>query len=178
VRDIDNISSVVDELRSSLPEVERRFNAENDRFKELLKADHDQIGRVLKCHLIVEVYLNRYLTSRFPALRWDEAELRFAQKLSMLPLDDLRTQFIAPGLSELNRIRNRFGHRLQASIVLSDLPECTKALAIARRGKTYIEPLEVIEDFATVASTWLIVDPVVEKIFNEAFRRAAEKAAH
>jgi hypothetical protein len=35
--------------------------------------------------------------------------------------------------------------------------------------------MEIIEDFTTVACTWLIVDREIDGIFAEAFRRARKK---
>ena len=51
---------------------------------------------------------------------------------------------------------------------------CTQ---VARSGKGYDSPIEAIEDFTTVACTWLIVDKEVEAIFEEAFRRARNRRA-
>jgi hypothetical protein len=48
-------------------------------------------------------------------------------------------------------------------------------LAVARSSKRYINPIEIIEDFTTVACTWLIVDPEIEGIFEEALERARKK---
>jgi hypothetical protein len=47
-----------------------------------------------------------------------------------------------------------------------------------RPGKDYASPLEVIEDFTTVACTWLIVDKEIAGIFDEAFARAKKKHAN
>jgi hypothetical protein len=43
--------------------------------------DHDPIGRVLKCHLILENHINRHLESVAPGHKWQDAWLRFAQKV-------------------------------------------------------------------------------------------------
>jgi hypothetical protein len=176
VRIIDHISEVVAELKPYLPKIEQRFNEENERFKTLLAADHSLIGHILKHHLIVEVYLNRYLTTKYPDLAWDEADLRFSQKVKLLVSDrDPRAQFVVPGIKELNRIRNRFGHNLDVKLIVSEQPEMLKCLSIARKGVDYKDPAFVIQDFATVACTFLIVDDDVEKIFKEAFARVVNK---
>lgn len=174
MRDIDFIPQVVAELTPHLPRVEERFNEENEAFKRLLAQDHDLIGRVLKCHLIIENYLNRYLESVSPSLRWRGARLAFAQKLKLLPQAHA-WWWILPGITEINKIRNRFGHSITASVSPNDLTKGMSVLAIARRGKRYTSPMEIIEDFTTVSCTWLIVDPEIEGVFTEAFRRAREK---
>jgi hypothetical protein len=176
VRIIDHISEVVAELRPQLPKLEQRFNEENEHFKRLLAADHSLIGHVLKHHLIMEVYLNRYLAAKYPNLSWDKADLRFAQKIDLLVSDaDPRAQFVIPGIKELNRIRNRFGHRLDVVLSVREQTEMLKCLAIARKGVHYKDPGLVIQDFVTVACTFLIVNKDVEKVFEEAFSRVVKK---
>jgi len=175
MRDIDFIPEVVAELAPKWPRIEQRFNEENEAFKKLLARDHDLIGRVLKGHLIVENYINRHLESLSPEHDWEAANLRFAQKASLLPTTNPKVAWLLPGIRELNKIRNRLGHCISTSIALRDLPECQSVLAIARSRKTYTEPVDVIEDFITVACTWLIVDKEIEGIFEEAFIRAKRK---
>lgn len=79
------------------------------------------------------------------------------------------------GIKEIGTIRNHLGHSLLADIELADLPECVSVLRVARKGKHYEDPLETIEDFAAVACTWLIADPEIEGIFEEAFKRVLAK---
>ncbi len=59
---------------------------------------------------------------------------------------------------------------------LTDVPRrCHAVLMTARSGKHYEIPIEVIEDFTTVACTWLISDPEIEHLFDEAIRRARKR---
>jgi hypothetical protein len=175
MRDIDFIPDVVAELAPHWSKIDQRFNEENEAFKKLLATDHDLTGRVLKCHLIVENYINRHLQSVSPLHNWENARLSFAQKIELLPQANDKVAWILPGIRELNTIRNRFGHRIEANVSLKDLSNCKAILAIARSGKRYTEPASVIEDFTTVACTWLIVDPEIEGIFDEAYRRVRKK---
>lgn len=175
MRDIDFIPEVVAELAPHMPRVEQRFNEENEAFKKLLAQDHDPIGQILKCHLIIENYINKHLDAESPSHNWRAARLRFAQKLELLPQDNPKVQWVLPGIREINAIRNRYGHDLTAALSLNELSGCRKVLAIARGEKEYVEPLEVINDFTTVTCTWLIVDREIEQIFKEAFVRARRK---
>jgi len=43
-------------------------------------ADHDRIGRILKCHLVIEIYLVEYLSKRFPSHQWDRADCALPRK--------------------------------------------------------------------------------------------------
>ena len=85
MRDVDFIPEVVAELTPQMPRIEQRFNEENELFKKLLAQDHDLIERVLKCHLIIDNYINRYIESVSPDHSWQDARLRFAQKIDLLP---------------------------------------------------------------------------------------------
>jgi hypothetical protein len=96
MRDIDFIPEVVAKLAPQLPRIEKRFNQENEAFKSLLAQDHDLIGRVLKCHLIIENYINRHLESTSPSHNWQGARLRFAQKIELLPQNDARVAWYYP----------------------------------------------------------------------------------
>jgi hypothetical protein len=176
MRDIDYIPEVVAELAPQWSRIDQRFNEENEAFKKLLAQDHDLIGRVLKCHLIVENYINRHESVAL-SHNWEGARLRFAQKIELLPQSNVKVAWILSGIRELNAIRNRFGHRITASVSLDDLAACRSVLAIARSGIQYNDPARIIEDFTTVACTWLIVDPEIEGIFAEAFKRARKKHA-
>ena len=177
MRDIDFIQDVVAELAPRWPRIEERFNQENEAFKRFLAQDHDLIGRVLKCHLIVENYINRHLEAISPSHDWEKARLRFAQKMELLPQANPKVAWVLPGIKELNAIRNRFGHRITATVSPTDLTACISVLTIARRGKKYTESMEIIEDFTTVACTWLLVDPEIEGLFAEAFKRARKRAS-
>src|SRR5215470_10475860 len=121
MRDVDFIPDVVAELAPQLPKIEKRFNEENEAFKKLLAQDHDLIGRVLKCHLIIENYINRHLESVSPSHSWQAARLRFSQKIELLPEGNAKVEWILPGIKEINTIRNRFGHRITATVSKDDL---------------------------------------------------------
>jgi hypothetical protein len=175
MRDIDFIPEIVAELRPHLPRIEDRFNQENEAFKDLLAADHDLIGFVLKCHLIVENYINRHLESVSPEHDWKDARLTFSQKVALLPRANLKVAWVLPGIKELNKVRNRFGHSIAARIIFDDLTECLKVLGTARNGKHYNDVAEVIQDFTTVACTWLIIDPEIDLLFTQAFERAKKR---
>lgn len=175
MRDIDFINEVVKELAPQRSAIDKKFETENNRFKSLLARDHDAIGRILRAHLILEAYITRHLRAISPDQSWDKARLTFSQKLELLPKHDLKVQWVVPGLREVNKIRNRFGHDIAAEIDLQNVHKCVDVLSVARRGKRYTDAISVIEDFTTVACTWMVVDKDLELIFTEAFARARAK---
>jgi hypothetical protein len=49
-----------------------------------MERDDAAVGVILRCHLIVEHFLDRYLAAANPGIQeWDSARLSFAQKLAL-----------------------------------------------------------------------------------------------
>ncbi|MHC0441418.1 hypothetical protein [Flavobacterium sp. 3-210] len=170
MRIIDKVGEVVKEFSKHFDKIEEEFNRHNEYFKSLIYSEHDTIGHILKCHLVVEHYLTNYLQANFKNLDFDSARLSFSQKANLISVRDTRVAFVKPGIIELNRIRNKFAHNLKAELSLNTMNEMLSVLKIARKGKMYDNPLEVVMDFSTVASTFLIVDTdEINLLFQEIF---------
>jgi len=170
MRDIEGIERVIDILRPHMAEIEAHFNQENARFIALIQRPHDVVGRLLKCHLIVEHYLERFLTEHFGLECVGDAKLNFFNKAMLLPTSASSAAFVRPGILKLNSIRNKVGHNLGAEPDFADLGPINEVLRIARSGVNFNSPIEAIEAFTTVACTWLIVPPKEhQQLFVDAF---------
>jgi len=133
--------------------------------------EHDLIGRVLKCHLVLENYLDRFLAAHFGITDLANAKLSFFQKATLLPQKASAAAFVKPGVLRLNAIRNQFGHTLRPVLRVKDLGPIDVVLSIARQRVSFKQPIDAIEAFTTVACTFLIVPPPhLQKIFMEAFK--------
>ncbi|MEO7862043.1 MAG: hypothetical protein ABIU05_16740 [Nitrospirales bacterium] len=177
MRDIEGIEDVVASLGPHWTEIHEHFERENDRFKKLMAQDHDILGRVLKCHLVIEHYLERFLSSHFGIEHLANAKLSFFQKATMLPDSGSAAAFVKPGILKLNTIRNQFGHTLRPVLRQSDLGPINEVLGVARKDVTFAEPIDAIHAFTTVASTFLIVPPPnLQKVFVEAFSKVKVNA--
>jgi hypothetical protein len=133
-----------------------------------MNADHDDLGRVLKCHLVLEHYLDRFLSQQIPTI--EEARLSFVQKARLLPTARSAAAFVRPGIIQLNAIRNRFAHSLMGHINNLELGPISVILEAARPGLAFQSPVDAIEAFTTVACTFLIVPPPdLQAVFMEAF---------
>lgn len=170
MRILDKVKEVLKEFSEHFDKIEAEFNRQNDSFKSLMNKDHDIIGQVLKYHLIVEHYLNNYLSFKVPEIDISEARLTFAQKANLLPQKDVRAAFVKPGIIELNKIRNKFNHNLDAELSIKELKKMLQALSISREGVEYDDPIKIINDFSTIASTFLIVNPEeIDLLWEEIF---------
>jgi len=170
MRDIEGIERVVERLRPHMAEIEARFNQENARFIALIQHPHDVVGRLLKCHLIVEHYLERFLTEHFGLDNVGDAKLNFFNKAMLLPTRASSAAFVRPGILKLNSIRNKAGHNLGGEPDFADLGPINEVLRIAKPRVNSNSPIEAIEAFTTVACTWLIVPPKEhQQLFVDAF---------
>lgn len=170
MRDIDGIEKVVARLKPHMAEIEARFDEENARFISSMGKPHDLLGRLLKCHLVVEHYLGRLLSEHFGIEDVESAKLGFFNKAMLLPTRASSAAFVKPGILRLNKLRNQTSHNLGVNVAFDQLGPIHDVLAIARARAKFAEPIEAIEAFTTVACTWLIVPPKEhQQLFNDAF---------
>lgn len=170
MRDIDGIEKVVDRLKPHMAEMEAHFDQENARFIALMGRPHDLLGRLLKCHLVVEHYLGRFLSEYLGIEDLEGAKLGFFNKAMLLPTRASSAAFVKPGILRLNKLRNRTSHNLGVDIAFGELGPINDVLAIARAHAKFAEPIDAVEAFTTVACTWLIVPPKeYQQLFNDAF---------
>ncbi len=169
MRDIEGIERVVAALRPHWAAIDGHFATENRVYVSLISGGHDQLGRVLKCHLVVEHCVERFLSAQIPHV--GEARLSFAQKAKLLPKARTAAAFVRPGIIQLNSIRNRFAHDLAATVVRQDLGPITEVLEVSRPEIDLDDPVRAVEAFTTVACTFLIVPPPeLQQVFADAFR--------
>ncbi len=158
--------------------LDREFTEWRDEMDRLFARDHNAIGRVLKHHLILEHYITRHLEAVAPGHDWSRARLRFGQKVDLIPQGNEIIEYLVPGIREINAIRNRLGHQINAQPSLDSLNRCIESLGIIHPycHKTYSEAVDVIEDFTAMVCRWLPVQPETLRIFREAEQRAQGSA--
>jgi hypothetical protein len=170
VRDIEGIENALEVLKPYWAEIEVDFARHNERFLALAAADHDASGRVLRVHLIVENFLDTYLSETFGIENIEEIRLTFAQKSKLLPSKNSSAAFVRPGIIQLNAVRNKFGHRINHEIQHNEISAILQALEVARPGNSFASLVEAIEAFAPVACAFLSVPPRhLQNLFMEAF---------
>jgi hypothetical protein len=177
MRDIEGIELVVDRLKRHWADIDAHFAEENGKFIRLFSQPHDVLGRLLKCHLIIEHYLERFLSEHYGIDDIATARLGFYNKASLIPSAASSAAFVKPGIMRLNKLRNMAGHQLGAEFSFEDLGAINKILDVARTNVRFEAPIDAIEAFTTIACTWLIVPPPhLQQLFSEAF--AEVRVAH
>ena len=142
-----------------LQEFQEHFDSENTRYKELSRADPTNLGRVIKCHLISELYIDNYLREKLAIANIDDARLSYYQKVNLLPDRGLPPMFVKPGLLKLHQIRNKVAHNLNPNLIEKDLQPMTEIMGPMRRETEGLDSIGIIESFTTLACIFLIVTP-------------------
>ncbi len=122
------------------------IDATRKKTREMLLSPHDDLGLVLKCHLIAEDSLTRYLKVAKGLKNVENARLSFSQKVDLLDDGDGSVFNSRGGLREINSIRNSFGHNFDASLVIKPNG------SIAKSAKAFLESVsrmhrDVLEKF-------------------------------
>lgn len=134
--------------------------------KAMWNKDVLTIGRILRAHLHVEHYLTEYLQHINPNLGdLDESRITFSQKLNLLRADDAKVAFLITGIRQLNKIRNRLAHDLEATVTEADAEVFLQGLFKAFREwnkddpnvASATQPIDILEAFAEFSSAMLHV---------------------
>ena len=179
MRDINGIDEALEVLRPHWQEIDEFFDNENKKFKELLRTDHSSFGRIIKCHLISEIYIEKFLCEKLALSNLSNARLSYYQKVMLLPEHGAAPAVIKPGLLVLNKLRNKFAHSLSAEVSVEELYSMTDILAISGRDTEIMDAIDAIEAFTTLACTWLLLSPPhLEELFSKAFQNVSVQAGH
>ena len=166
-----DIKIIADRLKPHMEKLDTYFQNKNSDFRALMETNHDELGRVLKCHLVIEHYLTTYLSNHYGIDDIDQIRLSFAQKVKLLPDKGSAVSYVKKGIERVNKIRNRFGHELDAKICNGEINELDDVLKIMRPEVCSETPINRIENFTAIACTFLNVAPKeIEEIFSQAFK--------
>ena len=175
---ISKIGEIIAERMKGEFDQIRAWATEQKKNRELLLSkEHDLIGRILKSHLIVENYVTNYLSAKYPMLDIANARLSFHQKVTLLPYGETQVEWLRKGIFELNKIRNRYSHSLDAEITIDQVSEMEKIVHIYKPISGIKEPIEIIESFTNICCENIYATP--EKFFvayQEVLKVALEEA--
>jgi hypothetical protein len=137
-------------------EAEKDLLAFNTKILRLLNKETDELGRVLKCHLIIEHYIDNYLNVAYPTVyNWNNIRLTFSQKLELT--QNPKTIFTYySAIKNLNSIRNKFSHKLNYSIKSEDYKDIETIMRIwnTELNKSLQSGINLIEEF----TIWICVN--------------------
>ncbi len=172
-RKMDNkqIKKAIEYLDPHWEEIMKDYKARAEELNDLLTKDHNQIGLILKTHLIIEHYLTSNLQRNFGLDDIDSVRLSFSQKIKLIPKKDVGATWLKPGITELNRVRNKYAHNLSAELKFDDLIKIKKIVEMSR-DISHKSTETLLNDFAKVCGAFLgESDPKIVKLFGEAYKK-------
>lgn len=133
-----------------------------EEFEVLSERDEGIIGRILKAHLILEHYIDKYLDAAHPGISFEELKLNFSKKITIVCFDK-RNALLENGLKTINKIRNKIAHDFDPKITTEELESLGKysnlvneaASEIAGRAYQKPEGYDYIESFVDFVCSWL-----------------------
>lgn len=157
------------------------FDADFEMISGLWNQNTEMIGRILRCHLFVEHFMNEYLSTKLPGINLDDVRLTFAQKVALIGTNVTPViSALLPGIRRLNSIRNRLAHTLKGQILTEDVDALVKIplfqamrVEAARRRMPPSQPsldgIIVLEEFAQhVGSSLHSVSNMNKEIWGKA----------
>jgi len=144
----------VEYFRDEIPEMKNRHLAFQPEFQALWRGkDERTIGRVLKCHLLIEFYLTKYIQAANPALGdLNKSRITFSQKLALAKSHVTLIRLLLDGIEEINKIRNKIAHKLDTTLVVGDIKSIQQLInALEEFEQKNKRPIEFIEEFTQIA---------------------------
>lgn len=149
-----DISLAFEKLKPYWNEIEAEHAKKEEYFQSLMNKNYSDIAQLLKCHLIIEHYLDIFLKEELGLSHLDDAKLSFFNKMNLLP-NNQAVGFVKPGIIKLNSLRNKVAHQLDIKFTKEDLGSINNILKIARKDIEKLSFIEAIETFTAIACTWL-----------------------
>lgn len=174
LRDSEGFRKSVEVLRPHWREINEYWEREIKEYEVFSKKDSSLFGRLIKCHLISEIYLDRYLIHKHSLSNLEEARLSYYQKVMLLPERNEAPAFFRPGLLTLNKLRNKFAHDLDSRLSKNELNTMTDMLIMSERPVSTMNAIEMIEKFTALSCACLNPTPSkIEELFAEAMKHVA-----
>ena len=162
-------SLVFKKLLKEAPALEEEFHNFNSEYAFLSNRDDQSSSRILKCHLLIEHYLDKYLEVANPAIKnWDQARLTFHQKLELAQHPQTSFILISPGMRCVNSIRNRVSHNLEVNLTEDTLKPIKDFMNVwcGALGKPIRTGVDMVEDFTLTCCA--MIDGYVSSISRHA----------
>ena len=111
-------------LSDNLELMEKERAVFNSEILSLLNDKTDELGLILKCHLIIEHYIDEFLVVAYPTItNWGNMRLTFNQKLELINNSHTIMKMAYSSVKCLNSLRNKFSHKLAYKIKEQDYKE-------------------------------------------------------
>jgi len=164
--DLDKFTALFQENYDYLNELLSYYTAEHEKFDTLINRDHDLVGQILKFHLVIELYMDNYLSDHYKNPNIDDVKLTYYQKAKLLPEDEIIV-LVKNGILEINKIRNKFSHNLDAEFDENDINMITESLSLLDPKGKNDTLIDAIERFTSIACTLFVLPSDLKQHFKE-----------
>ena len=137
-------------LLENFKELDKERIEFNEEVISLLNRKTDELGSILKCHLIIEYFIDNYLKAAYPTiLNWQSSRLTFSQKLELINNSNTPIGMYYQAIKCLNSIRNKFSHKISYTIDKKDYKEIEEIMTIWKNALSEPVPegMALIENF-------------------------------
>lgn len=170
-RNSEGLRKAVEVLRPHWQEIIQQWEHDMQEYEVFLQKDSSTFGNIIKCHLITEIYLDRYFRHKFSLPNLADARLSYYQKVMLLPECNSAPSFFKPGLLTLNKLRNKFAHRLDSTLSKRELSTMTEMLIMSERPVSTMNAIEMVQKFTALSCTCLNPTPSkIEELFADAMK--------
>lgn len=116
-------------LLANVENIKNELNEFNSEILNLMQQETNSLGLILKCHLIIEYYMDKYIKAAFPdIICLERLRMNFSSKLELINNPKTVFGIYYPGIKKLNAIRNKFAHNIAYRISEPDYYEIAKIM--------------------------------------------------
>ena len=171
LKNSEGFQKSIEVLKPHLQEIEKHAVEAIREYEEFLRKDTSKLTRIIKCHLISEIYIDRYISHKLSLTNLTDARLGYYQKLMLLPETDAATSVVRPGLLKLNSLRNNFAHNLDYALSKRDLGTMTTILILSGPQVSTMNAIEMVEKFTALSCVFLNpTPPRIAELFANAMK--------
>ena len=145
--------------RRGLPPLVSKYDKYGVVWKRLENVDHELLGYLLSCHLVIEHYIDNFLSTNISTeLSWKTARLSFSQKVELLSGTNIFEppyDFVS-SIAHLNKLRNRYAHDIETKLLTKDLKPLYESILEMTDGKGEEpnDPYQILEVFTLFVCAW------------------------
>lgn len=142
------------ENKYGLPPLVALKRGETVEWVQQKQRDFELLGYFLSCHLAIEHYMDSWLQTTHPQLKWSEAKLNFGQKAALLRdlWKTIPKYDSMPAIKHMNSVRNRMSHRVDYELTDADLLPLRQFLdKVSSNGQVPEDRIAMLSHFTSMA---------------------------
>lgn len=148
--DILQLFDNMEEFAGDINKACKYVKVEERKNKKLLDQNHERIGKIISCHLVLEHFINRELEllNNISYQQRKDARLTFFSKVKMLPKTGMLYSPLINAMIKVNTLRNMYAHNLNYEITEAQMKKIDRWVEkIPNSNFSQLNKTERIEKF-------------------------------